>query len=92
MTSPEEMSDITRRMRAFCDDNKIAHIVGASHGHGGSSIHIRMEDFARVFSGSPVDVTTGSGFDHLRGSGDGFDVLSLRAMPLTLGPRVEVMP
>jgi hypothetical protein len=91
MNSPEEMSRITERMRAFCDANQITYIVGASHGPLGSSIHIRMEDFARVFAGSPVDVTTGSGFDHLRGSGDGFDVLALRPMPMVLGPRVEVL-
>ena len=92
MTSPEEMSDITRRMREFCDANQITCIVSVNHGPIGSSIHICMEDFARVFAGSPVDVTTGGGFDHLRGSGDGFDVLALRPMPMALGPRVEVMP
>ena len=92
MTSPEEMSRITERMRAFCDDNQITYIVGVNHGITGSTLHIRMEDFVRVFSCRSVDVTTIGSFDHLRMDVVDFVAIALRPAPLTLGPRVEVMP
>ena len=92
MTSPEEMSRITERMRAFCDDNQITYIVGVNHGITGSTLHIRMEDFERVFSCCQVDVTTINGFDHLRMNVVDFVAIALRPMPMVLGPRVEVMP
>jgi len=92
MTTPEEMSRITDRMRAFCDTNQITEIIGVTHGSAGSTIHIRMEDFERAFSGREVAVTTDSGFDHLRASGNKFDVLAVRCMPMLPGSRVEVMP
>jgi len=92
MTTPEELRRTTERMFAFCNASGIADIIGVTHGSAGSTIHIRMEDFERAFSGREVAVTTDSGFDHLRASGNGFDVLAVRCMPMLPGSRVEVLP
>ena len=92
MTSPEEMSNIARRMCDWCDAHDIDCVIVATVGMGGPTLHLRLEDFGRVFTGREVDVTNGGGFDHLRASAAGFDVIAVRPMPMTLGQRVEVMP
>ena len=93
MTTPEEMSRITEIMFTFCNASGIADIIDVNHGGcSGTTLHLRLEDFERVFSGREVAVTHSGGYDRLCVSGDGFDVIALRCMPMALGSRVEVMP
>lgn len=92
MTTPEELRRTTERMFAFCNASGIADIIDVNHGCAGTTLHLRLEDFERVFSGREVAVTHSGGYDRLCVSGDGFDAIALRCMPMMPGSRVEVMP
>lgn len=92
MTTPEAIRQATERMFAFCNANQVADIIDVNHGCSGTTLHLRLEDFERVFRGREVTVTYSGGYDRLCVSGDGFDVIALRCMPMALGSRVEVMP
>lgn len=93
MTTPEELRRTTERMFQFCSANQIGDIIDVNHGGcSGTTLHLRLEDFERVFRGREVAVTYSGGYDRLCVSGDGFDVIALRCMPMVLGSRVEVMP
>ena len=91
MTSPDEIATMAEHMRDWCVVHEIDVVIVATVGMGGPTLHLRMEDFVRVFAGREVNVTTGGGFDHLRASGSGFEVIAVRPMPMVLAPRVEVM-
>ena len=92
MMTPEEMTALSERVRAFLDAHQVEHIITLHASGYQPYVHLRDEDFARVFRGQEVRVTTDRGYDTLRGAGDGFDVIALRPMPMVLAPRVEVMP
>ena len=90
--TPEEMTSLSERVRAFLDAHQIGGIITLHWSNYQPYVHLREEDFARVYRGKEVRVTTDRGYDTLRASGDGFDVIALRPMPMVLAPRVEVMP
>ena len=92
MTSPSEIATMAAQMRDWCVAHEIDCVIVATVGMGGPTLHLRLEDFGRAFASREVDVTAGSGFEHLRASAAGFDVIAVRPMPMALGPRVEVMP
>ena len=90
--TPTELTATAEAMRAFCDTYQIEYIIDAKLSAYKPTLHIRLEDFARVYAGKAVPVETTTGYDHLRMPCDGFDVLACRPMPMVIGPRVEVMP
>lgn len=88
----EAMDLASAKLVAFCNMNCIREIIGVQHGGLGSSIHIELADFLRVFAGCSVPVTTNGGYDQLSVTADGITVLALRPTPMTLPGRREVLP
>jgi len=90
--TPTELTATAEAMRAYLDANQIEYIIDAKLSAYKPTLHLRLEDFARVYAGKAVPVETTTGYDHLRMSCEGFDVMACRPMPMVIGPRVEVMP
>jgi len=90
--SPTELTATAEAMRAFLDAHQVEYVIDARISGYKPTLHLRLEDFARVYAGKAVPVETTTGYDHLRMTEDGFDVLAVREMPMVIGPRVEVMP
>jgi len=88
----DEMTAFAERVRAFLDTNQIGGIVALHLSCGTPCVQLRDVDFVRVFSRCEVSITTAAGYDTLRATCDGFEVLAVRPKPMVLGPRVEVLP
>jgi hypothetical protein len=95
--TPTELTALAEAMRAFLDAHQIVYVIDATLSAYKPTLHLRLEDFARVYAGKAVPVETTQGYDHLRMEcndfhGGRFGVLACRPMPMVIGPRVEVMP